>query len=145
MDRTHLRRQALTYLTAAALALTLAFAVFVIDAKPPAREPAARPAASDALADDSSRAYVVHVPCWEKTASITPPPPGTRWVRLVGKVCGKSVDLDAVSVTNDTNHYLATIFPSAGQLTTDLIQLAPGANDLRISVDHVVQHVALTR
>ena len=152
MNRDQVRRDALKYVLFATLGTTAVFGAFVYGARPGAPEAPAKNVAPTSVkaVDAATRPFVLTIPCWDKIEKVELPPPGTRWLRITGKVCGHAnVDLDAVAITNETNHYAATIFPSGGALTTDLIGLTPGTNDLQISIagdnGRVVKHLALTR
>lgn len=55
-----------------------------------------------------------------------------RWMRLTGKPCQFQGSADSVTVKNLSNGYAATVFDSAGRLTTDFIPLQIGKNDILV-------------
>jgi hypothetical protein len=76
------------------------------------------------------RMDVVQLPCWE-AKDLTTPSKGSRWVRLIGRLC-QNADAE-VTVRNLSNGYLATVFEARpGVLTTDFIPLENGSNEIQI-------------
>ena len=148
MDRARVGRGAFKYLMMMAFATTATFGALTFGERPADLSPSAKAVARvPSQLDLKAKPHVLPIECWDKLSAVTVPP-STKWVRITGRVCeGPVVGLDAILVTNETNHTVATIFPLDHGLTTDLVPLVEGRNELTFSIAReggpVVGHLTL--
>ena len=133
MNRTRVAPGALKYLILIACAVTATLGAFVFGERP--LEPGAPAATKLAPAASVAKAKpaVLPIRCWDRLESHAVPA-SAKWVRITGKICEGAVGLDGIVVTNQTTHSVATIFPLEDGLTTDLIALRDGSNELTFTI-----------
>jgi hypothetical protein len=149
MNRQRVAQGAFKYLMMIAVALTGTFGAFVFGERPTAvAVTKAKAKRRPAQLDPAAKPHVLPLECWDKLTQVKVPP-GTKWVRITGKVCGGAVGLDEIQISNQTNHFEATIFPLGDGLTTDLVPLHEGLNQLTFTIAHEggpsLGHLDLTR
>ncbi|MBX3020820.1 MAG: hypothetical protein KF799_04025 [Bdellovibrionales bacterium] len=76
---------------------------------------------------------VVRLPCWDRQIG-SEQKVEARWVRLVGKACQSDFGVESVTVRNQANGYMGTVFEpgESSSLTTDYIPLESGKNEIVI-------------
>lgn len=142
MDLHRLRFALLKIAIPVLLGTTWMFFAFIMDTRPAersvgtmdriARLPASLssgrlPLATPPKVAEPVRMDVLRLPCWDKPAT-GDVPLTARWVRVVGRACGRG---EATEVRNLTNGSVATVLPlDRGQATTDYIPLESGRNEL---------------
>jgi hypothetical protein len=79
---------------------------------------------------DPIRMDVVKLGCWDRTAE-REQTVGARWVRLTGRPCQGSAELESIRILNQSNGYQGTVFTGErDQMTTDFIPLQEGPNNI---------------
>lgn len=79
---------------------------------------------------DPIRMDVVKLGCWDG-ATAREQTVAARWVRLTGRPCQGSAELESIRILNQSNGYQGTVFAGERDLmTTDFIPLQEGPNNI---------------